>query len=351
MAKKTKKKSIVRKIVKWLIAMMLLGILGVIGYYVYLPMLKASVTTTYDEYSATTGTISNSLSFSGSISVVSSEYLSAPASGTVRDVYVKSGDDVKKGEKLVRLSTGDTVKANFDGTINSISVEQGDNVSNGTQLCQVVDFSNMKVTMRVDEYDISEVFEGQECTVTVTALEKRFPASITHINRLSASSGSVAYYTVTASVEVTEDVLPGMQVTVSIPKEEARDVVVVKMDALSFDASNSAFVYVMNEAGVMEQRYVEVGVDNGNYVEIKSGLKAGETVYVEVEEEVTASGGLAELLGGLMGGTKINGQSRERNGFSGNMPNMGGFTGGNMPNTGGFTGGNMPNTGSRGGAR
>ncbi len=339
MAGKTKKKSIVRKLIKWLIVLIILAILGALGYYVGLPMLKASVTTTYDTYTATTGTISNSLSFSGSVSIVYSEYLSSPAAGTVRDIYVKSGDDVKKGDKLVRISTGDTVKANFDGTINSISVEEGDNVSGGTQLCQVVDFSNMKVTMRVDEYDISEVYEGQECTITVTALEKSFPASISHINRLSSSSGSVAYYTVTAAVEVTEDVLPGMQVTVSIPKEEAKDVVVLKMDALSFDAFNSAFVYVMNEEGAMEQRYVEVGVDNGNYVEIKSGLEDGESVYVEVEEEVSAASGLQQLLGGLMGGTAINGPSGDRGGFSGGMPDMSSFTGGGMPDMSGFSGG------------
>jgi len=336
MAKRVKKKSILRRIIKWLIALVILGILGILFYYVWFPMLKASVTITYDTYQATIGSISNSLSFSGSVNIVSSEYLSAPDSGTVRDIYVKSGDNVKKGDRLMRLSTGDTIKASFDGTINSINVEAGDSVSNGAQLCQVVDFSNMKVTMRVDEYDISEVFEGQECTVTVTALEKSFPASISHINRLSASSGSVAYYTVTASVEVTEDVLPGMQVTVSIPKEEARDVVVLKMDALSFDAFNSAFVYVMNENGEMEQRYVEVGVDNGNYTEIKNGLKDGETVYVETEEEVTASGGLQDLLSGLMGGTQVN-RPDSFNQRSGGM-------GGNFnssPGTGDFGGNNQ----------
>ena len=343
MARKTKKKSLVRRLIKWLIILIILGILGVLAYYVWLPMLKASVTTTYDTYQATTGTISNSLSFSGSVSVVSSEYLTSPASATVRDIYVNSGDDVKKGDRLMRLSNGDTVKANFDGTINAINVEAGDSVSGGTQLCQVVDFSNMKVTMRVDEYDISKVYENQECTVTVTALEKKFPAVISHINRLSASSGSVAYYTVTASVEVTEDVLPGMQVTVSIPKEEAKDVVVLKMDTLSFDAFNSAFVYVMNESGRMEQRYVEVGVDNGNYVEIKSGLVSGENVYVEVEEEVSATSGLQDLLGGLMGGTAINGGGQNRGGFTG-----GGFTGG------GFSGGDfggMPDMSSFGGSQ
>lgn len=341
MARKGKKKSILRRIMKWMIALVIFAILGVLFYYVWLPMLKASVTTTYDAYQATTGTISNSLSFSGSVNIVNSEYITSPDSGTVRDIYVKNGDNVKKGERLVRMSTGDTLKANFDGTINSINVEAGDSVSNGAQLCQVVDFSNMKVTMRVDEYDISEVFVGQECTVTVTALEKSFPSVISHINRLSSSSGSVAYYTVTATVEVTEDVFPGMQVTVSIPKEEAKDVVVLKMDALSFDETNRAFVYTMNENGAMDTRYVEVGVDNGNYVEIKSGLENGETVYVETEEEVTASGGLQDLLSGFMGGTQIN----RPNGFNQRSGGMGGNFG-NMPNMNGFSGNNQ-----RGGAR
>ena len=50
MAGKTKKKSIVRKLIKWLIVLVILAILGALGYYVGLPMLKASVTTTYDVY-------------------------------------------------------------------------------------------------------------------------------------------------------------------------------------------------------------------------------------------------------------------------------------------------------------
>ncbi len=342
MAKKTKKKSFLRRLIKWLIVLVILGILSVLFYYVWYPMLVSSVTTTYDAYQATTGTISNSLSFSGSVSVVNSEQITCSQAGTVRDIYIQDGSNVKKGDRLMRLSSGETVKANFDGTINSINVSEGDTVSGGTQLCQVVDFANMKVTMRVDEYDISKVYVGQQCTVTVTALEKRFPSVISHINRLSSSSGSVAYYTVTATVEVTQDVLPGMQVTVSIPKEEAVDVVVLKMDALSFDPFNSAYVYVQNEAGEMEMRFVEVGVDNGNYIEIVSGLSNGETVYVETEEEITAASGLQGLLSSIMGGnrTAINGGGWNQRGG-----NMGGFNGGNM---GGFNGGSWN---QRGGSR
>ena len=197
------------------------------------------------------------------------------------------------------------------------------------------------LSLQSDEYDIDKVAVGQPCTVTIVPLGLEFETEVAHVDRVSASSGSVAYYTVTATVEVTEDVFPGMQVTVSIPKEEAKDVVVLKMDALSFDETNRAFVYTINENGAMDTRYVEVGVDNGNYVEIKSGLENGETVYVETEEEVTASGGLQDLLSGFMGGTQIN----RPDGFNQRSGGMGGNFG-NMPDMNGFGGNNQ-----RGGAR
>ena len=135
--------------------------------------------------------------------------------------------------------------------MNDISVEEGDEVAAGATLLQVVDFDNLRVSVRVDEYDISSLYVGQACSVNVTALDLTFDSQIKHINRISASSGGTAYYTVTAEVTVTDDVLPGMQVTVTIPEEEAVDAVILSKDALSFDASNNAYVLMLDESGQM----------------------------------------------------------------------------------------------------
>ena len=79
------------------------------------------------------------------------------------------GDNVSAGDKLMRLSSGETVKANFDGTVNELDVSEGDEVAAGASLIQIVDFAHMKVTLRVDEYQISDVSVGQSCRITVTA--------------------------------------------------------------------------------------------------------------------------------------------------------------------------------------
>ena len=343
-----RKKHILRKLLVYLLA---LAVIAGAGYYAW-ASLKSEYTVSYTGYTASIGSISNALSFSGSLNLIDSQTFSADSAATVRTVYVSAGDNVKEGDKLMRLSNGDTVTAEFDGRVNTISVEAGDEVASGTSLVQVADFTHMKVNIRVDEYDISSVSVGQNCTVTATATEQEFESTIAAIDYISASAGSVAYYTATAYVDVSEGIYPGMQTTVTIPQEEAENVVILKMDALSFDEANSAYVYMYNADGVLEEVPVEVGVSNGNYVEIKSGLKDGDEVYVETEIETTA-GGLGGLMSGLFGTqqmtppTGMGGMDFGSMDFSnfdpGSMPSMpsggGGMPGGGGGMPGGFGGG------------
>ena len=330
-----------RRIVKRIILIvLLLAIIASAGYLAY-SRLKQEYTVTYDRYTATTGSISNALSFSGNLNLVDSKTYTAGAAGTVRAIYANAGDAVSEGDKLMRLSNGETIKADFDGRVNAVNVEVGDEIAAGASLIQIADFAHLQVTLRIDEYDIADVQVGQRCTVTATATEKAFESEIDSINYISASGGSVAYYSATVYVTVDDGVYPGMQATVSIPLEEASDVVILKADAISFDSTNQAFVWMQNDAGDLEQVMIETGVSNGNYVEIVSGLQDGDQVVVEVQQQEVSGGG---LLSGLLGGQQIN--------ATGGMPSGGGFDAGGAPDFGGgapdlgggggFGGGGMP---------
>lgn len=331
------------------LVLVVLAILGGGAAYAY-AQLKSEYTITYDSYTATIGSISNSLSFSGSFQLVNSTNYTASADCKLRDLYVSAGDSVAEGDKLARLSTGETLTADFDGVINTLNFDEDDEISAGSTILQLVDFEHMKVTLRVDEYDIASVSVGTNCTVTATATEQTYESNIDSIDYVSSSTGSVAYYTATTYVDVGDGIYPGMQVTVTIPEEEANDVVVLKVDALSFDATNQAYVYMMGDDGEMTQVEVEVGVSNGNYCEIVSGVADGDTVYVVAQNEDESASGIAGLLSGLFnqGGPNI---SRGGGGMGGgfdasSMPDfsgdMGDFDPSNMPSFGGgMGGGNM----------
>ena len=194
---KTRRRILRRIIVAILVLALLAG-----GAWIAYRALKQEYSVTYQGYTATTGSISNALSFSGNLSLVSSESYSASSSSTVRTVYVSAGDEVSEGDKLVRLANGQTVEAGLDGRVNAVSVAEGDSVAAGAALVQVADFTHLKVQLRVDEYDVGSVHVGDACTVTATATEKTFESKIAAIDYISASGGSVAYYTATAYVDV-----------------------------------------------------------------------------------------------------------------------------------------------------
>ena len=320
-----------KRIRKWVIRILLLLLLAAVVRFIVLPQITSQVTVTYDTYTARKGDISNSLSFNGSMNVKNNETLSAEKDGTVRKIYVTESQNVKRDDRLMRLSTGEMIRASFDGQVNEISVEEGDEVTANQSLIQIVDFSTMTVSLRVDEYSISQVYVGQPCRITITALNKVFETEIAHLNRISTSNGNTAYYTVTCEIDVPSDVLPGMQATVTIPLQEASNAVILSKSALSFTRDNSAYVMMKDENGEMKEVPVTVGVDNDNYVEIKAGLSEGDTVYKVAEQKNSASG----LFGNMMT-MNTNTQNSNR---STQRQNPGGYSNRNYGNNMGGPGG------------
>ncbi|MCR5531050.1 MAG: HlyD family efflux transporter periplasmic adaptor subunit [Lachnospiraceae bacterium] len=337
--KKKKKRSPIRRIV---ILGIIFAFIGLIGYNVY-RNLKKEYQVVYDAYTASVGTISNALSFSGTLNLIDSKTYTATADATVRGVYAGVGDRINKNQRLVRLSDGTTVTADFSGTVNVLEIKKDDEIYTGDTLVQIADFDHMKVTMRIDEYDITDVAVGQECVITVTATEQQINSTIATINFISTATYNVAYYTATAYVDVPEgmQIYPGMQVTVRIPKEEAKDVVILKTDALTFDRQNNAFVYKQTSDGSFEKVSVEVGVSNGNYCEIRKGVENGETVYVEGKAEETGNSIFSGMFGTQVNQPNMRSQNRGNwnNGRSGNGSSRGG--------TGNIPGGGMPGGGMR----
>lgn len=332
MKKKKKRFRCLKRLLIWLVVLALAAV--AVKFFV-LPKLESGSTITYNSYAARIGTISNSMSFSGSIAVQNDETISADSSATVRQIYVTEGEKVTRGQRLMRLSNGDTLKASFDGEVNAINVEVGDEVGSNTSLIQIVDFENMQVSMRVDEYSISDLQVGQACRITITALGQTFDSKIAHINRIASGGGNTAYYTVTAEVVVTSDVLPGMAATVTIPQEEAVDTVILNKTALSFEKNNSAYVLMYDDQQVLQQVPVTVGLDNDNYVEITSGLKAGDVVYVEVETKTESTNLLTSLVDALGGGSQSNQPGSYQNNRQ-SPGNGGGGGNGGFGGSGGF---------------
>ena len=88
--------------------------------------------------------------------------------------------------------------------------------------------------------------------------------------------------------------LPNMYATVVSPGEKLKNAILVPSRAI-LQIMDKNFVYVVNAAGVVEQKTVEIGGTKGNETIIKSGLAAGDTIIVD---------GLTKVKNGV----KVNGK-------------------------------------------
>lgn len=282
------------------------------GYNCVSPMLAQGSETVYESFEVELGTVRTSMSLSGTISVGASETISNQSSTsftnllTVREIFVEQSQQVKKGDKLIQLSSGDVYRAGIDGTINEIRVSQGDSIRPNATLMDICDIENLKVSMSVDEYDIDKLSVGQKCTITVLPLGVSFDTTINHINRLTTGMGWLASYTVTADANAPDSVWPGMQATVTIAEDEAVDVPVLRMEAVSFDEEQNPCVLIKSAEGTYTQKAIEVGLSDGMYVEIKSGLSVGDVIWAATGvKETEPALSLTDLYKRVVGETVV----------------------------------------------
>ena len=195
--------------------------------------------------------------------------------------------------------------------------------------------------MNVDELDIGSMQEGLSAEITLDAVEgETFTGEITSVSGGASASNGVAQYPVEITFEKTEEMLSGMNASVAVIVEQAENVLIVPLAAVT-DMGDKAYVYTGYDESSGEftgQTEVTLGLSDENNVEIKSGLSEGDSIYYQVmgSEENGSS------TGGGMGGFDMNGM--------GDMPDGAGRpfqNGGESGNGGGRGNGGMPGGGSQ----
>lgn len=258
----------------------------------------------------------------GTFAVRSEGMILADGSGTIEKLNLKEGSYVHKGDTYLVLkdtTVGDSVKSaelsmesaqnqlssaekNLDdysitapisGTVITKNAKEGDNINAtyANPLAVIYDLSKVKFQMKVDELDVLKIFVGQEVQVTADALEDvTMTGHITNISLEAITTGGVTEYPVTVEMDEVGSLLPGMNVSATIVLEEVKGAKCIPVDALM----RGNIVYVKNEegqetdadavaAGVpagFHEVTVEVGVSSDSYVQILSGLKETDEVYV-----------------------------------------------------------------------
>lgn len=171
------------------------------------------------------------------------------------------------------------VRAPFAGTIEQKLFSNSERVQQGDTLFVLADTTHMWVAanLREGEWSATTLRAGDQVKVTSPAMVGReFPASVYYIGReVSTQTNAVPLI---ATMDNADGLLrPGLFVRVLLPLAETREVVTVPESAICEHDSKS-FVFISAGERTFKQVFVEKGVQEGEWVEVKSGLAGVESV-------------------------------------------------------------------------
>ena len=153
-------------------------------------------------------------------------------------------DDAELGIEKAQDAVDDyVVEAPIEGTVVKKNSKAGDTIdsSNATDpLCVIYDLSSVKISIDVDETEIALIKTGQKATVTADAVEGEFEGVVTKVPVDGVNENGVTTYTIEIQIENYGDLLPGMNVDAEIVVEEADNVIAVPVN--SVNRGNIVFV-------------------------------------------------------------------------------------------------------------
>ncbi len=185
---------------------------------------------------------------------------------------------------LEDMGDGIFIYADCSGYVSSLNISAGDTIMENQTVASLMDTSEVYVSVSVSEDDISTLTVGQASSVSLSAYEgMNVDGEIDTIAvEPSRSSGAVSY-AVSVKIYPSENVkiYEGMTCDVTFLQKRVSDVVYVNVQAVKYKSGGVSSVLVYGADGEVSEKEVITGFSDGRYVEIISGLSAGDKVLAE----------------------------------------------------------------------
>lgn len=190
-------------------------------------------------------------------------------------------------EQIARKGLSDCkLYAPFSGYISDKFVETGQNVLPGSPVLKLVNIDKVKVKMSIPENEISKINSGKTVWIQIAALDnKQYEGKITETG-VTANPLSRAYE-VKATIENQQrEILPGMVCNILLDNDSANTAIILPNNAVSLDNQNKSFVWISSN-GKAHKRAVQTGDLVPEGIIITKGLSTGESVIVEGQQKVS----------------------------------------------------------------
>lgn len=175
------------------------------------------------------------------------------------------------------------ISAPFDGVVTKrfvdpgALIEQGTTSSTAMPIVEVADTYRLRLVVETPESIVPLVRVGMPVTVQISATGETIP------DRVARFSYDLHEDTRTMHTEVDVDnadlhIKPGMYATATFVLASKPDVLAVPTQAISNEGSPT--VWIVDSNDTLQRRVVSLGLQTPDYAEVKSGLSAGDRVFI-----------------------------------------------------------------------
>lgn len=178
---------------------------------------------------------------------------------------------LKELEKKIELAS---VKAQFDGVITSVKEELGARVSTGEIIANLADLSSYKINCSISDIHSSKIRLGGSVIIGINDIRLRGA-----ISQVSAGlTGGEVKFKVTLEDSGNSILKPNLEVDVYVITSHKGDVIRVRNGGF-YNGSKECYIFKVNSNKIKKEK-IETGVSNFEYVEIVSGLSAGDKIII-----------------------------------------------------------------------
>jgi len=202
------------------------------------------------------------------------------------DINLRLKNAENQLKEIKRKNSDANIKAPFSGIINTKHIEIGDYLSPGTPLFEIVDVSEFKLKVSVDENQVSKLKLGDKVAIAIPVFpDKSYSGTICFI---APKADAALNFPVEILLGNESDNLikAGMYATAIFESAGTQNAVFIPRKAF-VGSVNSKEVYVLkNDSTVALRKVVPGAIIQGN-VEILEGLNEGEQVVISGQINLT----------------------------------------------------------------
>ena len=182
------------------------------------------------------------------------------------------------------------VRATVSGMVLDVPVKEGNqvieanNFNEGTSIASLADVKKMIFEGKVDESEVGKIKEGLPLEITVGAIEEvKFEAVLDYIAPKGVAENGAIQFAIKGTLKNIDStfIRAGLSANASIILDKVEKVLAIKEALVQYDTkTQKPFVEIEVGDQKFERRDIEIGISDGIFVHVKSGIKATDKIKV-----------------------------------------------------------------------